>query len=84
MLMDIFPLGLMIQNGRPWDNTFALVLRTFPQALHWSMKVDDKLLPRVLEKVSRECGIATLYELISTKPDVYIAPIRSSGSPSRT
>ena len=87
MLMDIFPdacktrnsagefpLGLMIQNGRPWDQTFSLVLRKFPQALHWSLGVNDKLLPRVLEKVSRECGAATLFELISSKPDVYVRP----------
>ena len=67
-----FPLNLMVQNGRPWDQTFALVLKTFPQALHWSMNggVNNKITPRVLAKVSRECGVGTLYALISSKPDI--------------
>lgn len=68
-----FPIGLMIQNGRQWDQAFALALRTFPQALHWSLGVNDKVLPHVLDKVSRECGAATLFELVSSKPDMYFA-----------
>ena len=65
-----FPLGLMIQNGRAWDQTFALVLRSFPQALHWAMGVNNKINPLILSKVSRECGTATLYMLINSCPDI--------------
>ena len=63
MLMDIFPeaarqrgldgdfpLCMMIRNGRPWDSTFAFVLRTYPQALHWAEGISTKLVPRILEK----------------------------------
>lgn len=65
-----FPLSLMIQNGRKWDQTFALVLRTFPQGLHWSSGVERKLIARILEKVSKECGLETLFTLISSRPDI--------------
>lgn len=66
-----FPLSLMIKARGKWDQTFALVLRTFPQALHYSVGVNNKVyLPLMLEKVSRECGVATLHQLITNWPDV--------------
>jgi ankyrin repeat protein len=65
-----FPLNLMIQNGRPWDQSFALVLRKFPQALHWSVGDSHKLFPLILSKVSKECGLATLHTLIRSRPDM--------------
>ncbi|CAB9497995.1 ankyrin 3, node of Ranvier (ankyrin G) [Seminavis robusta] len=65
-----FPLNLMIQNGRAWDQSFALVLKSFPQALHWSVGDKHKLFPLLLSKVSRECGIDTLHTLIRSRPDI--------------
>lgn len=65
-----FPLGLMIQSGRAFDQTFALVLRSFPQALHWSIGVNNKIFPLILSKLSRECGMETLYTLIHSRPDI--------------
>eukprot|EP00521_Asterionellopsis_glacialis_P010057 CAMPEP_0195289588 /NCGR_PEP_ID=MMETSP0707-20130614/5801_1 /TAXON_ID=33640 /ORGANISM="Asterionellopsis glacialis, Strain CCMP134" /LENGTH=530 /DNA_ID=CAMNT_0040349611 /DNA_START=678 /DNA_END=2270 /DNA_ORIENTATION=- len=64
-----FPLGLMIRNGRLWDRDFALALKKFPPALHWYKGMDDGLLPRILEKISFDCGVDTLYEFINTRPD---------------
>ena len=61
----------MIQNGRLWDQTFSLVLRTFPPALHWYKGMDDqKFVPLILHKTSKECGPDTLYELINSRPDM--------------
>ena len=65
-----FPLGLMIQNGRLWGHTIALALRAFPPALHWYHGLDDRLLPLILEKASKECGADTLFALINSRPDV--------------
>lgn len=70
-----FPLSLMINSGRAWDQTFALVLRSYPQALHYSLgnagsELISKLTPKILEKVSKECGVETLYALISSRPDM--------------
>lgn len=63
-------LGLMVQNGRPWDHTFALTVRTFPQAFHWVKDLENTLTPRIVEKVYQECGIETVYALIRTRPDL--------------
>jgi hypothetical protein len=67
---DEFPLGLMIQNGRCWDQTFAMTLRHFPPALHWYKNMDVKFVAPILSKVSKECGLDTLYRLIQTKPEM--------------
>eukprot|EP00541_Cyclophora_tenuis_P011391 CAMPEP_0116566320 /NCGR_PEP_ID=MMETSP0397-20121206/14404_1 /TAXON_ID=216820 /ORGANISM="Cyclophora tenuis, Strain ECT3854" /LENGTH=381 /DNA_ID=CAMNT_0004093223 /DNA_START=140 /DNA_END=1285 /DNA_ORIENTATION=+ len=67
---DEFPLGLMIQNGRVWDQTFSLALRNFPPALHWYKGMDDKFVGIILTKVSKECGLDTLYDLLNTRPDM--------------
>jgi hypothetical protein len=63
------PLSLMIQNGRPWDSSFALVIRTYPQALHWVPNVESKLLPHILSRVANHCGSETLYTVIRTRPE---------------
>jgi hypothetical protein len=65
-----FVLGLMIQNGRPWDSTFALVVRTFPQAFHWVRDVNSTLMPRIVERIYNHCGIDTLHALIRARPDL--------------
>lgn len=68
-----FPLNLMIQNGRPWDSSFALVVRTYPQALHWVHRIDVKLLPLILARVSSNCGSDTLFTLIRGRPEFLLA-----------
>jgi hypothetical protein len=60
----------MIQNGRCWDQTFAMTLRHFPPALHWYKNMDVKFVAPILSKVSKECGLDTLYRLIQTKPEM--------------
>ena len=65
-----FPLGLMMHSGRSWDNTFALVLRNFPPALHWYNGMDDKIISLILSRVSKECGLDTLYEILNSRPDM--------------
>jgi hypothetical protein len=66
-----FPLGLMIQNGRLWGHTIALTLRAFPPALHWYKGLDDRILPMLLEKASKECGADTLFALLNSRPDFF-------------
>lgn len=66
-----FPLGLMIRNGRMWGHTIAFALRTFPPALHWYKGLDDRVLPDLLEKASKECGPDTLFALLSSRPDLF-------------
>ncbi len=65
-----FPLNLMIQNGRLWGHEVALALRSFPPALHWHKGLNDGILAFILEKVSKECGIDTLFSLLNSRPDV--------------
>lgn len=64
-----FPLTLMVQNGRPWDRTFAMMLSTHPQASHWIPGINIRLVPHILERVSKESGHDTLYSLIQARPD---------------
>ena len=66
-----FPLGLMLQNGRLWGDEVALALRAFPPALHWHKNIDDKVLPLILEKASKECGADTLFSLLASRPDIF-------------
>jgi ankyrin repeat protein len=65
-----FPLGLMIQNGRPWDRTFSITLSHFPPALHLYKGMTKELLPYVLSKVSRECGPNTLFQVLISRPEI--------------
>ena len=66
-----FPLGLMVQNGRTWSHAFALAIRNFPPALHWYHQgIDDRLMPQILAKVSKECGSDSLFQLILSRPSV--------------
>jgi hypothetical protein len=60
----------MIQNGRSWDQTFALALRNFPPALHWYKGMDDRFVGLILAKVSKECGHDALYEILNSRPDM--------------
>lgn len=66
-----FPLNLMIQNGRRWDNTFAQVVRSYPEALHWVENVSPSVVPNVLAKVNG-CGPDTLFSLIRARPAILL------------
>jgi hypothetical protein len=63
-----YPLTLMIQNGRSWDKTFALVVQSYPEALHNVENLDRFLLPVLLQKLSAQCGISTVYSFIRDMP----------------
>lgn len=64
-----FPLSLMIQNGRSWEDDVALAVRAFPPALHWK-GLSDCILPNVLARAGNECGPGTLYWLLTSRPDM--------------
>jgi hypothetical protein len=64
-----FPLGLMVRNGRRWDKTFALVLRSCPEAIHDEV-LSVTIVPRLLAKVEHCCGLDTLYGVIRSRPDI--------------
>jgi hypothetical protein len=63
-----FPLNLMIENGRLWSNEVVVALRAFPPALHWQRGLGDNVLSLILEKVSKECGVDTLFSLLVSRP----------------
>jgi len=63
-----FPLSLMIQNGRQWDSTFALALKSYPQALYSIPSFDEKLMPHVLYKLSTHSGDETVYTYLRNIP----------------
>lgn len=63
-----FPLDIMIQNGRPWDKTFAYVVRAHPEVLRWLKNMSPKVVSHMLAQVANGCGIDTLYSLISKSP----------------
>jgi hypothetical protein len=67
---NLFPLALMIQNGRSWDSTMALTIRSFPEAFVWVKNLPKGLIPGFLEKVGRECGPTTVFSLIQARPDL--------------
>lgn len=62
------PLALMIQNGRAWDSTFAVVVQTYPAAMHFVNSLRPKLTARILGRISSGCGAETLYALIRSRP----------------
>ncbi|KAL7581262.1 hypothetical protein ACA910_006033 [Epithemia clementina (nom. ined.)] len=64
-----FPLGLMVQNGRVWDSAFSMALSLNPQAFHWIQGISLPLIPRILARISSDCGNDALYTLIQTRPD---------------
>lgn len=64
-----FPLSLMIQNGRPWDSTFAMVFQTYPEAFHWVQNIDVRLNPLILARIANGCGADTLFALLRTRPE---------------
>jgi len=78
-----FPLGLMVQNGRPWDRTFATVLSNHPQAFHWIQGITAPLVPHIISRVSRGCGYDTLFTLIQTRPDFLSTEKHEEARPSR-
>jgi hypothetical protein len=67
-----FPLGLMINNGRKWNesNALAVALRAYPPALHWHKELDARALPLVLGRISRDCSADTLFSLIRSRPEL--------------
>jgi hypothetical protein len=65
---DDFPLSLMIQNGRPWGNTFKLVVRLFPEALYFVRDLDPCLIPLVLKKITDQCGLDTVFSFVRNLP----------------
>jgi Ankyrin repeat len=63
-----FPLTLMVQNGRSWDNTFAHVVQAYPEAVHWVENVSPKVVSHLLAQVANGCGVDTMYSLIRARP----------------
>lgn len=54
---DDFPLTLMVQNGRPWDDAFALIVQGNPTALHSLRSFDARALqPRLLRRLYDRIG----------------------------
>ncbi|KAG7349718.1 ankyrin repeat domain protein [Nitzschia inconspicua] len=68
-----FPLGLMINNGRNWNqsNAVAVALRSYPPALHWYKELDDGTLPSVLARIGKDCGSDTIFSLLRSRPGLF-------------
>jgi hypothetical protein len=63
-----FPLNLMAQSGRPWDATFLLIIQKCPGALYFVDGLDERLMPRLLEKLTTQCGKDTVYSFLRNMP----------------
>jgi hypothetical protein len=63
-----FPLSLMAISGRPWDETFMLVVQKFPEAIYSVEDLDSCVLPHVLTKLNTQCGIDTVYAFMRSNP----------------
>ncbi len=72
--MGDFPLNLMVRNGRPWDSSFALAIRTYPQAFHWVQNIEVNLLPHILARIANNCGSDTVFTLIKSRPE-FLLPL---------
>ena len=68
-----FPLALMIENGRQWDDEVGLALRSFPPALRWWKDIDNRFLAHILERASKDCGTDTIFALLNSCPDLFHA-----------
>jgi hypothetical protein len=60
-----FPISLMIQSGRQWESTFSLIVQQFPEGLHSVPTVTPSLMPRILEKLSNQCGSDSVFFFLS-------------------
>jgi len=67
-----FPLNLMIENGRMWGNEIAVALQAFPPALHLQKGLVNGVLANILEKVTKECDINTLFSILVSRPDFFL------------
>lgn len=63
-------LSLIIKNGRPWDPTFAFIVRANPAALH-SIE-SHELMPRVISRIGNDCGVDTLYTFLRARPNILV------------
>ena len=65
------PFDVMIRSDRSWASGIAVVVKEYPQALTaWleRQKSAEHLLPALLKKVSKHCGIATTFHLLRNMP----------------
>jgi Ankyrin repeats (3 copies) len=82
-MLDIFPeaakytnkngdsvLSLIIKNGRPWNPTFAFIVRANPAALHFIE--NHELMPQVIARIGNGCGADTLYSFLRARPSILI------------
>ena len=65
-----FPVSLMVRSGRPFDVTFAEVVRANPEALHRIDNLSTRLVPNVLGQVEHGCGMGALFALVRARPAV--------------
>jgi len=65
-----FPVSLMVRSGRPFDVTFAEVVRANPGALHRIDNLSAGLVPHLLGQVEHGCGIGALFALVRARPAV--------------
>jgi hypothetical protein len=82
-LLDVYPeaakytnkngesvLSLIIKNGRPWNPTFAFIVRANPAALHF---IDNlELMPQIISRIGNGCGADTLYAFLRARPSMLI------------
>jgi len=65
-----YALNLIVSNGRPWDNTFASIVQSCPEAVHFVGNLPKELIPLIAERVATGCGKAALFAMFRARPAV--------------
>lgn len=58
-----FLLPLLLENGRPWDSLTAMIAQLHPAAIDGCLPT-----PYLLDRVRRDCGPTTLFQLLRSQP----------------
>ena len=76
----LLPIELLSSAGASWKSGVSPVLNAYPGAIH-DLDIDNRLMPRMLSKVGRDCRLSTMYEIVRGMPDEFKfakAPRRST------
>mmetsp|Transcript_10194 Transcript_10194/g.30123 ORF Transcript_10194/g.30123 Transcript_10194/m.30123 type:complete len:540 (-) Transcript_10194:427-2046(-) len=67
-ITNMYPLGLMLQNGRTWKSGVKLALQNFPQALT-EQDLKEAVISNALARLGCELDLNAFYILFHERPD---------------
>ena len=68
---DGFLLPMLLENGRSWDATTAMVAQLHPPAV---ARVRDMAPQHLLRLVGRDCGNNTMFQVLRSRPSHFVRP----------